>query len=107
MGYSREPRVYPESFRWLPGHRTATPQSGSPPNAGRLTGTAGEGPAESVHRNLRLGRPLPASKTAQNGLGLREKLRIDMASRARFDVANEEVARRGILFSNISEKSRL
>ena len=37
-------------------------------------------------------------------LGLGEKLPIDMALRARFDGLNEEVARRGILFSNISEK---
>jgi hypothetical protein len=35
------------------------------------------------------------------------KLPIDIALRARFDGTNEEVARRGILFSIISEKSGL
>src|SRR5580704_15405110 len=37
----------------------------------------------------------------------RRKLPIDIALRARFDGTNEEVARRGILFSTISEKSGL
>jgi hypothetical protein len=69
-------------------------------------GTASQGPIANVHKSIT---PHRAARLPfqQNGLGHRKKLRIDMALRARFDVANEEVARRGILFSNISEKSRL
>ena len=36
LGYSREPPVYPEGFRWLATDRAADLQSGSPPSAGSL-----------------------------------------------------------------------
>src|ERR1700751_5929013 len=48
-------------------------------------------------------RPQPAPPVRQRSRPS-EKLRIDTAQRARFYGANEEGARRGILFSGISEK---